>query len=316
MDNCSIGQRTMTKRLSGGPPLALESRVEAASSLVVYLDLDLTLAPVFSESEPEGVLHDVRSILDQLSSLEGALVCVLSRSGLAETRKHLDLPHVVYAGDYGLEIEGESLRFLHPEAGFGRSALQQLSDRLTGLPLLFSGVQIEVRSLQTVIWHRRDDSPEDRGQIERIVASLVPADHPDLTVIKGPSSIEIRPRLDWNKASAIRWIHEHLKAPSALAIVIGDRLSEESTFSSLADAVTIRVGELRGSRVGMSLESQGNLLGSLTRLLALWKGRVDSADPAAPSPRARPALAFGGSSPILNVRLRRAAVGRRRQALQ
>jgi len=306
----------MTKRLSGVQPLALESRVEAASSLVVYLDLDFTLAPVFAESEPPGVLPHLRSILDQLSSLEGALICVLGRSGLTEMKKRLDLPRVVYAGDHGLEIEGESFRFLHPEAGFGRAALQQLSDRLAGLPLLFSGVEVEARSLQTVIRHRSDNSPDDRNQIDKIVASLVPATHPDLTVVAGPSSIAIRPRLDWNKASAIRWIHERIKAPSALAIVIGDRLSEESTFSSLADAVTVRVGQLRGSRVGMSLETQADLLGFLTHLFELWKGHVDSADPAAPSPLVRPALAFGGSSPILNVRLRRAAVGRRRQALQ
>ena len=306
----------MTKRLSGGPP-ALESRVEAASSLVVFLDLDLTLAPVFSEFGPEGELPDLRSIVDRLSSLEGALVCVLSRSGLTELRKRLDLPRVVYAGDDGLEIEGESFRFLHPEAGFGRAALQQLNDRLAGLPLLFSGVEVEARSLQTVIRHRSDDSPDDRSQIDMIIGSLVPASHPDLTVVAGPSSIAIRPRLDWNKASAIRWIHERIKAPSALAIVIGDRLSEESTFSSLADAVTVRVGQLRGRQVDMSLvETQADLLGFLTHLFELWKGRVDSADPAAPSPPVRPALAFGGSSPILNVRLRRAAVGRRRQALR
>jgi len=306
----------MTKRLSGVQPLALESRVEAASSLVVYLDLDLTLAPVLAESEPQGVLPDLRSILDQLSSLEPALVCVLGRSGLAEMKKRLDLPRVVYAGDHGLEIEGESFRFLHPEAGFGRAALQQLNDRLAGLPLLFSGVEVEARSLQTVIRHRSDDSPDDRNQIDKIVASLVPATHPDLTVVAGPSSIAIRPRLDWNKASAIRWIHERIKAPSALAIVIGDRLSEESTFSSLADAVTVRVGQLRGSRVGMSLETQADLLGFLTHLFELWKGRVESADSATPAPRVRPALALAGSSPILNVRLRRAAVGRRRQPLR
>ncbi|HKM55225.1 MAG TPA: trehalose-phosphatase [Isosphaeraceae bacterium] len=306
----------MTKRLSGVQPLALEARVGAASSLVVYLDLDLTLAPVFAESEPPGVLPDLRSILDQLSLLEGALVCVLGRSGLAEMKKRLDLPRVVYAGDHGLEIEGESFRFLHPEAGFGRSALQQLNDRLAGLPLLFSGVEVDAKSLQTVIRHRSDDSPDDRNQIDMIIGSLVPPTHPDLTVVAGPTSIAIRPRLDWNKASAIRWIHERIKAPNALAIVIGDRLSEESTFSSLADAVTVRVGQLRGSRVGMSLETQADLLGFLTHLFELWKGRVDSADPAAPSPCVRPALAFGRSSPILNVRLRRAAVGRRRQALR
>jgi trehalose-phosphatase len=305
----------MTKRHSGGQPLALESQVQAASSLVLYLDLDLTLAPDFSESEPERVSPDLRSILDQLSSLEGALVCVLGRSGLTELRKRLELSRVVYAGNHGLEIEGESLRFLHPEAGFGRAALQQLSDRLTGLPLLFSGVQIEARSLQTVIWHSRDDAPDDRDRISKIVTSLVPADHPDLMVVADAMSIVIRPRLDWNKASAIRWIYERIKAPSALAVVIGDRLSDESTFSSLDNAVTVRVGQIRGSRVDISLESRADLLSFLIHLRDLWKGRVDSADPTAPTLRVRPALAFSGTSPILNVRLRRAAVGRRRQAL-
>lgn len=46
-----------------------------------------------------------------------------------------------------------------------------------------------------------------------------------------------------------------------------------------------------------------------------WTRRMNRADSAWPSSDVRPVLKLKEASPILNVRLRRAAIGRRRQAL-
>jgi trehalose 6-phosphate phosphatase len=293
----------------------VEARVAAASSLVFYLDFDGTLAPIVVEPELARMAPETRTVLEELSKQEGILVCVVSGRSLADIKSRVGLSGLVYSGNHGLEIESESLRFVHPEAGRGRAAIEDLNRRVAGLPLLIPGVQLELKGLSTTIHFRRAD-PTARDQIEMIVRSLVPAGHLDLIVTEGKMNYEIRPRLDWNKGSAVRWIHERIKDRAALAFVIGDDRTDEDAFPSLADAITIRVGPGDSTSARYYLPAQSDLGTLLGRLLELWKDRLDSADPSSQSHIGRPALALKESSPILNVRLRRAAVDRRRQGSQ
>lgn len=291
----------------------IEARVAAASSLVFYLDFDGTLAPIVVEPELARMAPETRTVLEELSNQEGILVCVVSGRSLADIKSRVGLSRLVYSGNHGLEIERESLRFVHPEAGRGRAAIEDLNRRVAGLPLLIPGVRLEPKGLSTTIHFRRAD-PAARDQIETIVRSLVPADHLDLMVTEGKMNYEVRPRLDWNKGSAVRWIHERIKDRAALVFVIGDDRTDEDAFPSLADAITIHVGPGDSTAAGYYLPDQSDLGTLLGWLLELWKNRLGSADPASQPHISRPALALKKSSPILNVRLRRAAVDRRRQA--
>ncbi len=291
----------------------VEARVAAASSLIFYLDFDGTLAPIVVEPELARMAPETRTVLEQLSRQEGILVCVVSGRSLADIKSRVGLTGLVYSGNHGLEIESESLRFVHPEAGCGRAAIEDLNRGVAALPLLIPGVQLEPKGLSTTIHFRRAD-PTGRDQIKTIVRSLVPVEHPDLMVTEGLMNYEIRPRLDWNKGSAVRWIHERIKDRAALVFVIGDDRTDEDAFPSLADAITIRVGPGDSTSARYYLPDQSELGTLLGWLLELWKNRLDSADPGSQSHIGRPAQALKESSPILNVRLRRAAVDRRRQA--
>jgi len=291
----------------------VEARVAAASSLVFYLGFDGTLAPIVVEPEMARMAPETRTVLEELSKQEGILVCVVSGRSLADIKTGVGLSGLVYSGNHGLEIESESLRFVHPEAGCGRAAIEDLNSRVAGLPLLIPGVRLEPKGLGTTI-HFRSADPTARDQIETIVRSLVPAEHPDLMVTEGLMNYEIRPRLDWNNGSAVRWIHERIKDRAALALVIGDDRTDEDAFPSLPHAITIHVGPAESTSARYFLPDQSDLGGLLGWLLELWKNRLGSVDPASQSHISRPALALKESSPILNVRLRRAAVDRRRQA--
>ena len=172
---------------------------------------------------------ETRTVLEELSKQEGILVCVVSGRSLADVKSRVGLSSLVYSGNHGLEIESDSLRFVHPEAGRGRAAIEDLNRRVAGLPLLIPGVQLEPKGLSTTIHFRRAD-PTAHDQIETIARSLVPADHLDLMVTEGKMNYEVRPRLDWNKGSAVRWIHERIKDRAALAFVIGDDRTDEDAF--------------------------------------------------------------------------------------
>src|SRR3954471_4642592 len=110
-----IGSTPMCKLLDEECRAEIEARIASASSLVVYVGVDGTLAPVVTDPEPAGLPGDTQAILEDLSTRSGVLVALLSGRPLAELRSRVSIPSVVYGGDHGLEIEGPSLRFEHPE---------------------------------------------------------------------------------------------------------------------------------------------------------------------------------------------------------
>ena len=291
----------------------IDAQVAEASSLVLYLDFDGTLAPIVAEPELAFMPLETRAVLGELSVQEGILVCVVSGRSLADIKSRVGLPGLVYSGNHGLQIESESLRFVHPEAGFGRAAIADFNRRLAGLPLLIPGVQLEPKGLSTTV-HFRRAGPSARDHVGTIVRSLVPLDHPDVVLTEGLMNYEIRPRLDWNKGSAVRWIQQRIKDKAALAFVVGDDRTDEDAFPALADAITIRVGPGEATSARYRLSDHSALRGLLDWILQLWKSRLDSSGNPAHCRINRPALALKETSPILNVRLRRAAVDRRRQA--
>ena len=127
-------------------------------------------------------------------------------------------------------------------------------------------------------------------------------------------SFEIRPRLDWNKGDAMAWVHQRIKTKDALAFVIGGNGSEETVFGAIDGAITVRVGPGDCTQARYRLDGPEAVSPLLGWLLELWTRRLNRVDAAWPPAAGRPVLAFKEVSPILNVRLRRAAIGRRRQA--
>ena len=172
----------------------IEARVAGATSLIFYVDFDGTLAPIVADPGLASLSPETRAVLEEFSSREDVLIAVVSGRSLADVKSRVGLQSLVYSGDHGLQIEGHSLRFEHPEAARCRDALAELNQQLIGLPLLLPGVLVESKSLTTAIHYRR--APEGtREQIETILQSLVPADHPLFVLTEGKMIIEIRPRV-------------------------------------------------------------------------------------------------------------------------
>jgi trehalose 6-phosphate phosphatase len=290
----------------------IESRVAEATSLVFYVDFDGTLAPIVNDPGLASLSPETRAVLEKFSSREDVLIAVVSGRSLADVKARVGLQSLVYSGDHGLQIEGHSLRFEHPEAARCRDALAELNQQLIGLPLLLPGVQVESKSLTTAVHYRR--APEGtREQIETILRSLVPADHPLFVLTEGKMIVEIRPRVDWNKGTAVRWIQDRLQADGALPFIIGDDRTDEDAFDAIDDAVTIRVGPEESTVAQYCLPDQEAVGEMLHWLLGVWKERRADVKGDDPQPNGRPGLGIKESSPIPSVRLRRSAAIRKRE---
>jgi trehalose 6-phosphate phosphatase len=290
----------------------IEAQVAGATSLVFYVDFDGTLAPIVDDPALASLSPETRAVLEEFSSREDVLVAVVSGRTLTDVKARVGLQGLVYSGDHGLQIEGHSLRFEHPEAARCRDALTELNQQLIGLPLLLPGVQVESKSYTTAVHYRR--APDGtREQVETILQSLVPADHPLFVLTGGKMIIEIRPRVDWNKGTAVRWIHDRLQADGALAFIIGDDRTDEDAFDALEDAITIRVGPEDSTAARFCLAGQNEVGEMLHWLLSVWKERRAGAKGDQSLPSGRPGLGIKESSPIPSVRLRRSAAIRKRE---
>jgi len=315
------GHTTMCNLLNEECRTEIEARVLSASSLVVYAGFDGTLAPLVDTPEQARLPEDTQAVLEDLSTRDGVLLAVLSGRSMADLRARVGIPSLVYGGDHGLEIEGPSLRFEHPEAGRRRQGLRDLTQRLTALPLLFPGVHVETKNFTTTIHFRHADE-DSRDHLKTVVANLIPENHPEFVVAEGKQSYEIRPRLEWSKGAAVKWIHERIKATDLLPVVIGDDSTDEEAYGALKDAISIRVGHEHGpdrpTSARYCLDGQSEVCDVLQWLLGLWKRRPGASENAEESParRSGPGLGIKESSPIHSVRVRRSSAIRKRLALE
>ena len=59
---------------------------------------------------------------------------------------------------------------------------------------------------------------------------------------EGRKVVEIRPRLEWDKGHAIKWLLKEVLPASTLPIYIGDDVTDEDAFAAIPQGITIRVG--------------------------------------------------------------------------
>ncbi len=175
------------------------ARVGAATQILLFLDYDGTLTPIVDDPRRATLDPATRELVAALSRGEGLRVAVISGRALADVRRRVGLPNVVYAGNHGLEIEGPGLRFVEVTAQAGQDELQGLcrrvSRRLAGIP----GAYVEYKGLTATVHFRRTPGGE-AGRVSKAVWEAVRGDNAPFVLAKGSKSIEIRPVSDWNRA--------------------------------------------------------------------------------------------------------------------
>lgn len=227
-------------------PLLVELRsrfvqADGRLSLMVFLDFDGTLSPLVDWPERATLPADTRRILTALAAQPNAFIAVVSGRALSDLRPRVGVPGLIYAGNHGLEIDVVDFSFVEPIAAARREALRQLSEGLMTRLEPLAGVQVEYKGLTTAIHVRRAAHSAAR-HVERVLQEMVPSSHALFRVTTGIKTYEIRPRVNWNKGSAVRWIRERLDMPDALPIYLGDDLTDEDAFAVLSDGITVKVG--------------------------------------------------------------------------
>lgn len=226
--------------------------VETASHLLVFLDFDGTLAPIADTPDAARLPDKTRGFLKTLARRVDCTVSIVSGRAVADVRRRVGVAGLVYAGNHGLEIAGGGLHFDEATAIGARGevarAVATLEARLCHVP----GTFVEAKGLTASV-HYRVVSPGHWDEVERVVHGVVPEDHPDLVITAGKMVWEVRPRVGWNKGTAVRWIRERLGLRGAATFYLGDDRTDEDAFAEVGRVVTARVGTARPTRAGYRL---------------------------------------------------------------
>jgi trehalose-phosphatase len=165
------------------------------------------------------------------------------------------MEEIIYAGNHGLEITGPGMHFIEPTAARRVEALEELSRQLQVRLRHIPGVEVESKVFTASI-HFRRASRSSLDEVHKTVQDAVIPIVSLFQVTQGLQVFEIRPRVNWHKGLAVRWIREALGRRDALAMYLGDDLTDEDAFRALPDGITISVGRTAGTCAGYYIEMQ------------------------------------------------------------
>jgi trehalose 6-phosphate phosphatase len=220
----------------------VEQQVMQAGHVLLCLDYDGTLTHFTASPVGAHLSPQMERVLLSLAEQEMASLAIVSGRNRADLQARVGIAGLIYVGNHGLEISGPGFLFVEPTAASHVGALQELADQLTKMVEPITGAVVENKGL-TISVHYRLVPPGLWDEVRRVVHdALARTTHP-FVLTTGEKIFEIRPRVYWNKGSAVCWIKERLGKPDVLPIYVGDDTTDEDAFVALPDGITIKVGE-------------------------------------------------------------------------
>ncbi|MBI5624300.1 MAG: trehalose-phosphatase [Elusimicrobia bacterium] len=230
-------------------------KAAAGRPSLIALDFDGTLSPLVAHPGSARLSRRTRSLLRCIATGTRRSVAVVSGRSLADLRKRIRIPGLVYSGNHGLEIRGQGLDWTHPEAGRSKPLLHALARDLKACVARWPGLLLEDKGLSLSLHHRLAAAPARRAGYRALCSALAPYGR-DLVLAEGKKVWEVRSRVDWDKGRAILRI-ARAKGAGRRILFVGDDRTDEEGFASLAGrAVTVRVGPVSRTAALHRLEDQ------------------------------------------------------------
>lgn len=247
----------------------------SAPRLLIACDFDGTLCRIARHPDLVFLPEHAREILDRLNESPGATVAVVSGRRLSDLQQRVGLP-LIYAGNHGLEIRGQGLAFEHPAATASAHDLERACDVLDACVGRWDGAWVERKRLTATV-HYRNVAAGDQHRVAMSVRRCMAPFGTAFSLRAGKRSLEVRPRLDWHKGSAIEFIREQLHLNDALCVCFGDDVTDENMFRTLAGQLTVRVGWHASSCARFFVEDENEVHHALAAIAELRSGRTMAA---------------------------------------
>jgi alpha,alpha-trehalase len=295
-DLADVTVRTSDKRMSQLPN-ALQSYGEIVGVLgfrrpVVFLDYDGTLSPIVSDPSAAALVTGAAHALESLAAQ--CPVAVISGRDLADVHARVGLPGLWYAGSHGFELTAADGSYHQNETAAAslptiERAANGLRDQMKQIP----GILVEHKRFAVAV-HYRNVAPECVGEVVAKAHQL--GQQHGLRVTNGRKVIELRPDIDWDKGTTLRWVLDRARDPGpVLPIYLGDDLTDEDAFDAVRSdgiGMVVRHSEDgdRPTAARFAVEGPDEVRGLLERLAdrlateqqtctAAWTFTYDGYDP-------------------------------------
>ena len=212
-----------------------------AGRVLLLFDYDGTLTPIVERPEMAVLDPETRALLAGLSQDKRFLLGIISGRSLDDVRGRVGISGLVYAGNHGLEIQGPGLDFTHPAADELRETQGRVYARLRQELVDAPGVILEDKGL-TLSLHYRLTPCEYVDNVEEMFAATVAPFLAEghVEVGRGKKVLAVRPRVPWNKGTAIAKIKETYGS-SLVTIFFGDDVTDEDGFAVVQEGGGIAV---------------------------------------------------------------------------
>jgi trehalose 6-phosphate synthase/phosphatase len=211
--------------------------------LALFLDYDGTLCPLQDHPSMAKLSPAMRRALNGCASRADTKVAVVSGRALADVTAIVDHPGLIFAGNHGLEIEGENFpRFVHEDLVHYRHRAEELARSLENLAV--DGAWTEAKG-PTLTYHYRAVPPPNRESLIQEAQNII--HEAGYQARDAHQAVEARPPIGWDKGRAVLHVLRSLYGPAwsehVRVVYVGDDHTDEDAFRFLAGlAITFRVG--------------------------------------------------------------------------
>jgi trehalose 6-phosphate phosphatase len=189
--------------------------VRAPERTALVLDVDGTLAPIAPRPELAAVPEATRAELARLVARYLLVACVSGRGG-EDARRLVGVPGIEVVGNHGLELDPRAHELATTIAGFREAVALPVEDK--GLSLTYH-------------YREAENEAAARAALEEVAAR---ARVEGLDARWGRKVLEIRPRVDADKGTAVRALLD--RASARLGLYAGDDTTDLDGFAGLRSA--------------------------------------------------------------------------------
>jgi trehalose-phosphatase len=241
-------------------------RLDRTDHVLVALDFDGTIAPIARHPAEAATPAETAEVLEDLAASARYSLAIISGRSVADLRGKAPAGAIL-VGNHGLEMEGGGISWRHEGAERMRQAIDHVCCDLETALAAVRGVQVERKGFSATVHYR--NAPPQLAEWIRMTAHCATRPHmPGLFLAPALEAVEVRPRLHWNKGSAVRFLLGAMKVPNPGLVCAGDDVTDEDMFGILRWEVSIKVGRARRTRAAFHVGSTAELLRFLQLLAA------------------------------------------------
>lgn len=225
----------------------------APGQAALILDVDGTLAPIVARPELAEVPAEAKAELGRLASRYALVACLSGRAG-DDAARLVGVPGVETIGNHGLELHPDTESLAAAIAAFR----EEIGDRWA----------VEDKRLSLSLHYR--EAADETAALEQLTAIAGEAERAGLDARWGRKVLELRPRADADKGTAVRALLE--RSGARLGLYAGDDMTDLDAFRGLREAPLERALAVAVA----SPEAAGELLASADLVVDGPPGLLDA----------------------------------------